>query len=130
MKVTRIIATIPAKDVKRAQAFYEEKLGLSKGEERSDGIVFQAEDGTGFLLFQSSGAPSGTHTQIGFEVDDFTSAIKELKGKGIRFEEYDFPGFKTVDGVAEVDGSKGAWFKDPDGNLAAITERTPARVSS
>ena len=130
MKVTRILATIPARDLRRAQAFYEDKLGLHKREERPDGIEYGAGDGSGFLLFESSGAPSGTHTQIGFEVDDLMGAVKELKGKGVRFEEYDFPGFKTVDGVAEVNGAKGAWFKDTEGNLAAVAERVPARVSS
>jgi hypothetical protein len=45
------------------------------------------------------------------------------------FEEYDFPGLKTVNGIAEVEGnypSKGgvgeraAWFRDVDGNLFGI----------
>jgi hypothetical protein len=31
---------------------------------------------------------------------------------------------KTVDGIAEIQGVKGAWFKDPDGNILAIGERT------
>jgi hypothetical protein len=45
------------------------------------------------------------------------------------FEEYDFPGLRTVGGIAEVAGnypSKGgvgeraAWFRDGDGNLFGI----------
>ena len=45
------------------------------------------------------------------------------------FEEYDMPGLKTVNGIAEVEGNypskgsageKAAWFKDSDGNLLAI----------
>jgi hypothetical protein len=45
------------------------------------------------------------------------------------FEEYDVPGLKTVNGIAEVEGNypskggageKAAWFKDSEGNLLAI----------
>jgi hypothetical protein len=40
------------------------------------------------------------------------------------FEEYDMPGFKTVNGIAEIAGEKGAWLKDSEGNLMAIAQRT------
>ena len=40
------------------------------------------------------------------------------------FEEYDMPGLKTVNGIAEIGGVKGAWFKDPDGNILAIDQET------
>jgi hypothetical protein len=44
-----------------------------------------------------------------------------LHGDGVVFEEYDLPGLKTVDGVAEhASGARGAWFKDPDGNILQI----------
>jgi len=59
-----------------------------------------------------------------FEVDDVEMAVKELRDRGIVFEEYDFPGLKTVDGIAEIQGAKGAWFKDPDGNILAVGQQT------
>jgi hypothetical protein len=33
----------------------------------------------------------------------------------VTFEEYDLPGLKTVNGIAELGGMRGAWFKDPEG---------------
>jgi hypothetical protein len=44
------------------------------------------------------------------------------------FEEYDLPGLKTANGIAEIAGNypskgageKGAWFKDGEGNLLGI----------
>jgi hypothetical protein len=37
------------------------------------------------------------------------------------FEEYDLPGLKTVDGIATHEsGARGAWFKDPEGNILQI----------
>ena len=55
-------------------------------------------------------------------MDDIEAAAASLREKGVVFEEYDLPGFKTVDGIAEIEGTKGAWFKDSEGNLLAIGE--------
>lgn len=118
-----VYATIPAQDLKRARAFYEEKLGLKPKEERPDGLMYESGAGR-FLLFESSGQASGTHTQLAFEVDDIGSSVEELRRNGVVFEEYDLPGFKTVDGIADIAGERGAWFKDSEGNLLAIGELT------
>jgi predicted enzyme related to lactoylglutathione lyase len=117
-----VYATIPAQDLERARSFYAEKLGLQPEEERPDGLRYRCGDG-GFLLFASSGEPSGTHTQAGWDVDDIEAAVEALRGRGVVFEEYDLPGFKTVNGIAEIEGVRGAWFKDSEGNLLAIGER-------
>jgi len=79
-------------------------------------------------LFQSAGAASGTHTQMGWEVADIEATVSELRMRGVVFEEYDLPGLKTVNGIANIEGnypSKGvgeraAWFKDSEGNLIGI----------
>jgi hypothetical protein len=50
--------------------------------------------------------------------------------RGVVFEEYDLPGLKTVNGIAEIDGnypSKGvgeraARFRDSESNLLGIGE--------
>src|SRR5664279_4539517 len=39
------------------------------------------------------------------------------------YEEYDTPGYKTVNGIATGDGVKSAWFKDTEGNILAIAQR-------
>jgi catechol 2,3-dioxygenase-like lactoylglutathione lyase family enzyme len=118
-----VYATIPAQDLERAKAFYADKLGLKPSEERPEGLRYQLGSGA-FLLFESTGAASGDHTQLGWDVDDVEATVEELRGRGVVFEEYDLPGFKTVDGIAEIAGEKGAWFKDSEGNLLAIGQRT------
>ncbi len=120
-----VYATIPAKDLGRARAFYEEKLGLKPVEEAPEGLRYEGASGQ-FLLFESSGEPSGTHTQLGWDVDDIEATVDQLRRNGVVFEEYDMPGFKTVDGIAEIAGERGAWFKDSEGNLLAIGQRTQA----
>ena len=121
-------ATIPAQDLERARAFYEEKLGLKPKEERPDGLWYELAGGAGFLLFMSSGTASGAHTQFGFQVDSIEDTAKELRANGLEFETYDLPGFKTDEnGIATIEGEKGAWFKDSEGNLLAIGEMTPGK---
>lgn len=118
-----VSATIPAQDLGRARAFYEEKLGLKPSQERPDGLEYECGAGR-FLLFESSGQASGSHTQLGWDVDDLRAVVDQLRKNGVVFEEYDMPGFKTVDGIAETEGWRGAWFKDSEGNLLAIGETT------
>jgi catechol 2,3-dioxygenase-like lactoylglutathione lyase family enzyme len=117
------IATVAVTDIDRAKAFYGATLGLVAKEERSDGVIYQAGD-TQFLVYPSQFAGTAKSTCMGFEVQDLDVTVKELREAGVTFEDYDFPGLKTVDGIAELQGERGAWFKDPDGNILAVSERT------
>jgi predicted enzyme related to lactoylglutathione lyase len=120
---------LPAQDLKRAKAFYGEKLGLQPFEEDADNVRYQLEDGTQFNVFRTGGAPSGTHTQMAFLVADVVAEVRDLKSRGVKFEEYDFPGLKTKDSIADgPDGSKASWFKDSEGNMMAVVQ--PARVAA
>ncbi len=117
-----VYATIPAQDLQRARSFYADKLGLTPAEERPEGLRYRCGKGE-FLLFESSGTASGDHTQLGWDVEDLEATVKELRDRGVAFEEYDLPGLKTVDGIAEIAGEKAAWFRDSEGNLLAIGEQ-------
>jgi hypothetical protein len=54
--------------------------------------------------------------------------VRELRDRGVVFEEYDLPGLKTVDGIADIEGNypskgvgeRGAWFRDSEGNMLGI----------
>ncbi|HET8822835.1 MAG TPA: VOC family protein [Thermoleophilaceae bacterium] len=123
----RIATRLPAQDLARARAFYAEKLGLEPVEQRQGGLRYVCAAGE-FALFESTGRPSGAHTQMGWEVDDIEATVRELRARGVVFEAYDLPGLTTVDGIAEVEGnypSKGsgeraAWFRDSEGNMLGI----------
>jgi hypothetical protein len=57
-------------------------------------------------------------------VNDLEAAIQDLSQRGVTFEQYDLPGLKTDEqGIADIGGLRGGWFKDPDGNILAIAER-------
>jgi catechol 2,3-dioxygenase-like lactoylglutathione lyase family enzyme len=122
-----VATRLPVQDLERARSFYAEKLGLEPVEERPGGLLYRCGKGS-FALFLSAGAAAGTHTQMGWEVADIEATVTALRSRGVVFEEYDLPGLKTVNGIAQIAGNypskgtgeKGAWFKDSEGNLVGI----------
>ena len=67
-------------------------------------------------------AGTAQHTLGAFMVQDIDATVAELRGKGVTFEDYDLPGLKTVNGIAELGGIRGAWFKDPEGNILSVVQ--------
>ena len=122
-----VATRLPAQDLDRARAWYRDKLGLEPNEEREGGLRYQLGPSS-FVLFASTGTPTGAHTQMALEVADIHAAMRELKLRGVQFEEFDLPGFQTVDGIATIEGNYpskgrgelGAWFHDSEGNLIGL----------
>jgi catechol 2,3-dioxygenase-like lactoylglutathione lyase family enzyme len=113
-------ASVPANDIERAKAFYSEKLGLSPSYEHPWAVVYELAGRTRFSVFSTPNTARGGHTQMGFAVPDVHVAVAELRERGIVFEEYDEPGLKTTDGIADMDGHLAAWFKDSEGNFIEL----------
>jgi len=119
--------TLPAEDLKRARSFYEEKLGLET-ETRDDmpeGLFVHAGRGSLIFLYER-GRATAENTAVTFEVDDLEGTVSELRSRGVQFEEYDFPGIKTVNSIAARDADKAAWFKDSEGNILCAHETLAA----
>jgi catechol 2,3-dioxygenase-like lactoylglutathione lyase family enzyme len=123
-----VTTRLPAQDLERARRFYSEKLGLEPVETRPGGLRYEGASG-GFSVFQSIGRASGDHTQMAWKVDDIEAVVAELRRRGVVFDEYDVPGLRTVDGIAEVEGhypseggvgERAAWFRDSEGNVHGI----------
>jgi catechol 2,3-dioxygenase-like lactoylglutathione lyase family enzyme len=114
-------ATIAVTDVEQAKNFYGGTLGLRALDERTDGVRYASGDGW-FLVYPSQFAGTNQSTAMTFEVDDLEATMRDLRDRGVTFEEYDLPGLKTVNGIVESESERGAWFKDPDGNIVALGE--------
>jgi predicted enzyme related to lactoylglutathione lyase len=115
-------AMIPAKDVARAKAWYAEKLGLKPETEEDYGATYQLS-GVKAFLYQSDFAGTAEHTLLTFSTDDLAGDMKAMREKGARFEDYDLPGLKTENGVADFgDGVKNAWAKDSEGNIIGFVQ--------
>lgn len=121
---------LPAQDLERARRFYADQLGLEPVDQREGGLLYEA-GGQEFAVFASSGRASGDHTQLGFVVPDLDVTVRELRERGVTFEEFDLGGLPVTDGIVEIDGyypsrgpvgERGIWFKDSEGNLLAISQ--------
>ena len=112
---------LPAADLDRAKAFFREKLGLTPASESESTALYQTRDGQ-LALFATSGRPSGEHTQIGWTVEDIDATVAELRNRGVEFDEYDSPGFKTVNGIVSFGSTRFAWFRDSEGNVHNLAQ--------
>lgn len=122
---SKLYAVLSTTDIERAKKFYGETLGLKpKTQEGApeDHIMFEAGNGAGLLVYLRSDPPKAENTVAGFDVANLEEEMAELRSKGVTFEEYDFPGLKTENGVASMGNMKSSWFKDPDGNIISLNQ--------
>jgi catechol 2,3-dioxygenase-like lactoylglutathione lyase family enzyme len=111
-------------DLDRARHFYEEQLGLVRGEEEEQAVRYPCAHGTRILVYLSSeNAGKSTATLAGWIVDDLDETMDDLASRGVVFEQYDQPGLKTDEtGVFDAGRFRAAWVRDPDGNTLALTQ--------
>jgi catechol 2,3-dioxygenase-like lactoylglutathione lyase family enzyme len=113
--------TLPAVDIERAKRFFREKLGLIPTSETESTAIYEAREGQ-VALFLSAGKPSGDHTQVSWNIDDIEATVGELRARGVVFDEYDYPDFKTDDGIATFGLNRFAWFRDSEGNVHSVVQ--------
>jgi|SRR6478735_1450919 len=113
---------LPTRDASRAQEFYEKRLGLPfEGTNDASGeTVFRLAGGSQLVLRLLPDSTPSPNTAMSFEVSDITAEIEDLAEHGVAFEDYDQPGFTTVDHVFDDGSMKAAWFLDPDGNILCL----------
>ena len=114
------MATIAVKNLKTARKFYEETLGLKPAGEGMDGVITYKSGKSSVVVYESQYAGTNKATSATWEVPDAEAVVNALEAQGVRFEHYDLPGL-TRQGELHVAGTfKGAWLKDPDGNILHI----------
>ncbi|HEX9642731.1 MAG TPA: VOC family protein [Acidimicrobiia bacterium] len=115
-------AMIPVADMDRAKAFYRDVLGMSPVKATDQWVSYRSGPSV-FQLYPTQSAGTASHTLGGWVVDDLAATMAELRGRGLSFEEYDFPGLHTEGGIAQIGSDeRAAWFHDSEGNLLAIGE--------
>jgi predicted enzyme related to lactoylglutathione lyase len=114
---------IPTTNFDQAKKFYRDVLELKIVYEVPGVAMFEAGQGTKLELFSRGEPANAQHTLGGFTVEDIEATVAELETKGVKFMDYDEPGYKTVNHIAPTGpNSRCAWIKDPDGNYLVITE--------
>lgn len=120
-----ISALLPVVNVERARSFYQDKLGLQLNEDFSTegASVFVCGNGTQLVLYQRETPTTADHTAASWMVSDIEATVRQLSANGVEFEQYDQPGIKTdAQGIAGGNGMRGAWFKDPEGNILSVVQ--------
>jgi catechol 2,3-dioxygenase-like lactoylglutathione lyase family enzyme len=113
------VTTLVVTDLDQAKTFYEAQLGLTLLEETPAGCRFGAGKGSQ-LSIRRGQTPAGGLTVVHFEVEDIEAVVRDLTSRGVIFEEYETP--KTVNFIAQFGPARGAWFKDPAGNVIGLRE--------
>ena len=116
-----IIAFIPTTDAARARTFYEGLLGLRFVSDDNFALVMDA-NGTTVRIVRAGEFTPQPFTILGWEVEDIESIVPQLTIKGLDFTRYDFIPQSPAGIWAAPDGSKVAWFKDPDGNTLSLSQ--------
>ncbi len=116
------IAVIPVHDLGKARVFYEKMLGLKPDDgARETGEAFYSLGGTRLMVYETQ-AELGGATKVTLAVGDLSKEMTDLRNHGVKFEDFDVPGLKTIDGVFEDAHGRAAWFKDLEGNWIALTQ--------
>jgi len=119
----KIVALVPISDGERARAFYVDKLGLKFLSDDGFAIVVDAK-GNMLRLTKMKEVKPQPFTVLGWETADIAADVRQLQGNGIAFERFgDFMKQDELGVWTAPDGTKVAWFKDPDGNILSLSQK-------
>ena len=117
-----ITPVLLAKDLAAAREFYHDKLGLQIVREDENAMVFSCGGGTHLDVTKSTVGTADQQTQAAWQVSDIRAEVAELRARGIEVEDYDTPGLKTEDGIADIGFAWAAWIIDPATNALGILQ--------
>ena len=120
---------ILATDLGVVKEFYGEKIGLEVLIESDDFLTFKCGGDSRLVITRSSTGTSEPQTKASWRVSDVAAEVAELRSRGVDVVEYDEPGLKTVDGVADVGFALAAWLVDPHGNSLGLLQLKGAEAS-
>jgi predicted enzyme related to lactoylglutathione lyase len=120
----RLQTIVCVSDLVRARQFYEGQLGLPFKRRTISGNIHDA-GGSDLLVAPVRDFVPLTRTVIGFAVEDVAAVVAALAARGLACHreshiQYDEAGIATA-----PDGTRVAWFRDPDGNIFSVVEYPP-----
>jgi catechol-2,3-dioxygenase len=111
-----------ATDLEASKDFYANKIGLQVLSENPGSVTFKCGGDSRLVISKSTAGTSDEQTQASFRVADVKAEAAELRSRGVKIEDYDMPGLKTVDGIADIGFAWIAWFIDPGKNCVGMIQ--------
>lgn len=122
-KDTKAFSGFSVNDIPKAKEFYSTILGLDVREGMEGILELHIAGNNPIIVYPKPNHVPATFTVLNFPVPSIEKTMEQLKSKGIVFESYDFPGFKTDnDNIFRGGGPLIAWFKDPAGNIFSVIQ--------
>lgn len=105
-----IYPVLLSRDLKETRNFYHDKIGLEILTENEYAIVFRCGN-TQLSVTQSTVGTADEQTQASWHVQDLAAEVAGLRSRGVEIQDYDMPGLKTVDGIADIGSLRlpGSW---------------------
>jgi catechol 2,3-dioxygenase-like lactoylglutathione lyase family enzyme len=117
----KLVGFLFTTDYDRARAFYVGKLGCEFVRQDQFALVVTL----GGHMIRIGKIPNFTPAQgtvLGWEVEEIEPVADWLQGQGVTLEKYPFVKDNERGIWTAPDGSKVAWFKDPDGNVLSVSQ--------
>lgn len=118
----QINVVLLATDLAASKDFYANKVGLKMINDNPGAVTFKCGGDSELAVTKSSVGTKDDQTQAAFRVKDVRAEVAELRRRGVKIEDYDQPGLKTVDGIADIGFAWMAWFIDPGKNCVGIIQ--------
>ena len=109
-------------DLGAAKEFYGDRIGLEIVLDTGEFVTFRCGGDSRLVITKSSSGTTEQQTKASWRVEDIAAEVAGLRSRGVDIAEYDDPGLKTVDGVADVGLALAAWFVDPSGNTIGLLQ--------
>ena len=119
-KNANAFSSFSANDLKAAQKFYSETLGLEVDESK-EGLEVHLSGGGNVFIYPKPNHSAASFTVLNFLVPDIDEVVDKLKQRGVQFEHYEGE-IKTDEKGIHRGEPTIAWFKDPAGNILSVIE--------
>jgi catechol 2,3-dioxygenase-like lactoylglutathione lyase family enzyme len=117
----KMVSLIGTTRADASKAFYQDTLGLKFVTDDTFAFVFDM-GGAELRVSRVPAVIPAAYAVLGFQVKDIAAEIDALAAKGVKFERFGF--FQQDErGIwAAPDGTKVAWFRDPDMNMLSLVQ--------
>lgn len=117
-----LMAFVATDEPAASKAFYTQTLGLRLVADESFALVFDA-NGTPLRVQKVREHTPLPYTVLGWIVADIAAVVRRLGTEGVHFERYGWFQQDATGVWTAPDGTKVAWFRDPDGNVLSLTQQ-------